>query len=81
MLDDPVLNSIATRIGCSVAQVCIAYALAKGLTVVTKTEREERMKENLQSIQVAAKLTNDDVQLIDSLNKNQRKFVDIYNIK
>ena len=80
-MDDPVLRSISTRIGCSVAQVCIAYALAKGLAVVTKTEKEERMKENLKSIEVSEKLTNDDIQVIDTLQKNQRKYVDIYNIK
>ena len=78
VLDDPTLNTIATRLGCSVAQVCIGYALAKGLAVSTKTEKEERMKENLSSIEVAAKLTHEDVKLIDSLNINQRTFWDPY---
>ena len=61
--------------------MCIAYALVKGLAVVTKTEKQERMKENLKSMEVVEKLSNDDVQLIDTLNRDQRKFVDIYNIK
>ena len=78
VLDDPLLKNIATKIGCTTAQVCIGYALVRGLAVVTKTEKEERMKENLQSIQIAEKITKDDIKLIDTLNKNQRKFWDPY---
>ena len=80
VLEDPVIKKIATRIGCTPAQVCIAFALAKGLAVVTKTEKETRMKENLESIEFAKKLTAEDIQLIDSLNKNLRKFWDVYAI-
>ena len=50
VLDDPEIRNIATRIGCTTAQLCIGYALAKGLSVVTKTEKESRMRENLDSI-------------------------------
>ena len=78
VLEDPTLKAIATRESCSTAQVCIGYALAKGLAVVTKSEKEERMRENLNSINLASKLTNEDVKLIDSLNKNQRLFWDPY---
>ena len=60
--------------------MCIAFALAKGLAVVTKTEKETRMKENLESIDVAGKLTQEDIQLMDTLNKNLRKFWDVYAI-
>ena len=80
VLQDPVIKEIASRIGCTPAQVCIAFALAKGLAVVTKTEKETRMKENLDSIEVAKKLTAEDIQLVDTLNKNLRKFWDVYAI-
>ena len=80
VLQDPVIKEIASRIGCTPAQVCIAFALAKGLAVVTKTEKETRMKENLDSIEVARKLTAEDIQLMDTLNKNLRKFWDVYAI-
>ena len=80
VLQDPVIKTIASRIGCTPAQVCIAFALAKGLAVVTKTEKETRMKENLDSIEVAKKLTAEDIQIIDTLNKNLRKFWDVYAI-
>ena len=48
--------------------------------MVTKTEKETRMKENLESIEVAKKLTAEDIRLIDTLNKNLRKFWDVYAI-
>jgi len=80
VLQDPVIKTIASRIECTPAQVCIAFALAKGLAVVTKTEKETRMKENLESIEVAKKLTAEDIQIIDTLNKNLRKFWDVYAI-
>ena len=78
VLEDPTLKTIATREGCSTAQICIGYALAKGLAVVTKSEKEERMMENLNSINYASKLADEDVKLIDSFNKNQRLFWDPY---
>ena len=80
-MDDPVIKKIAERIGCTGAQVCIGYALAKDVVVVTKTEKAERMKENLDSIKIAKMLSNDDITAIDKLNKNQRNFVDVYSIK
>ena len=81
VLDDPVITKLATRIGCTSAQVCIGYALAKGLAVVTKTEKETRMKENLASIEIAKQLSKDDVSLIDTLDRNLRKFWDVYDIE
>lgn len=81
VLDDPVITKLATRIGCTSAQVCIGYALAKGLAVVTKTEKESRMKENLASIEIAKQLSEDDVSLIDTLDRNLRKFWDVYDIE
>ena len=81
VLDDPVITKLATRIGCTSAQVCIGYALAKGLAVVTKTEKETRMKENLASIEIAKQLSEDDVSLIDTLDRNLRKFWDVYDIE
>ena len=78
VLEDPTLKTIAIRVGCSTAQVCIGYALAKGLAVITKSEKEERMTENMNSMNFASKLTDEDVKLIDSLNKNQRLFWDPY---
>ena len=79
--DDPVITKISQRIGCTGAQVCIGYALAKDVVVVTKTEKIERMKENLESIEISKMLTKDDIEAINKLNRNQRKFMDVYSIK
>ena len=44
----------------------------------TKTEKEERMKENLESTKIADKLTNEDIETINQLNKDMRKFWNPY---
>ena len=78
LLEDPVLLSIAQKHGCTVAQICIGYALRKNVAVVTKTEKEERMKENLKSCKIAERLENQDIAKMDMMNKDLRKFWDPY---
>ena len=70
--------SLAQTLNCTVAQLALAWALDKGVAVVTKTENESRMKENLLATQV--KLTASQIQTIDQLNKNQRLFWNPYAI-
>ena len=79
VLEDETLVKLAQELGCTVAQVCLAWALAKGVAVVTKTENEQRMKENLLATQV--KLSSSQIQAIDKLNKNQRLFWNPYEIQ
>ena len=55
--------------------------MAKGLAVVTKTENESRMKDNLKALDLSKKLQIEDLNMIDNLNRNQRNHVDIYNLK
>ena len=38
VLDDPLLKEISDKIGCTVGQLCIAWALRKGVAVATKVE-------------------------------------------
>lgn len=80
LLEDSTLKSIATKKECTVGQLCIGYAIAKGVAVVTKTEKEERMKENLHSTEIAKQLTKEDIKIIDSLNRDMRKFWDPYSV-
>ena len=75
------IAEISKKYKISNAQVCVGYALAKGLAVVTKTENEARMKNNLQSSELSGELKKEDLDLIDTLNRNQRNHVDIYNLK
>ena len=61
------------------AQVAIAWALSKGVSMSTKTEKEHRMRENLDGTKV--KLTPDEIAAIDKLNISQRVFRNPYDIK
>ena len=79
-MDDPVLKDIADRIGCGIGQLCIAWALKKGIAVSTKTEKEKRMTENLQSSDFVAKIKEEDMKRIGELNANLRKYFEPYSI-
>ena len=59
--------------------MAISWALSKGVSISTKTEKEHRMKENLGGATV--KLEEEDIQAIDKLNINQRVFWNPYDIK
>ena len=59
--------------------MAISWALSKGVSISTKTEKEHRMKENLSG--AAVKLEQEDIQAIDKLNINQRVFWNPYDIK
>jgi len=78
VLDDPVLMEIAAKIGCTVGQLCIAWALRRRVAVATKTEREARLIENLAATNFASKITEEDMVKIGSLNLNLRKFHEPY---
>ena len=78
VLDDPVLKEIAGKMGCSLGQLCIAWALRRHVAVCTKTKREKRMMENLESSNFADKITEEDMKKIGELNANLRKYLDPY---
>jgi D-xylose reductase len=70
VLEQPVVRKIATRLGKTPAQVVLAWGINRGTSVIPKSSRVERLKENLasQSIQ----LTDADIQAISALDRNQR---------
>ena len=80
VLKEPVLIEIAARRGCTVGQLCISWALRKHVAVCTKTEKESRMTENLESLKFASALTEEDMEKIGALNINLRKYVKLYGI-
>ena len=80
VLKEPVLIEIAARRGCTVGQLCIAWALRMHVAVCTKTEKESRMTENLESLKFASALTEEDMGKIGALNINLRKYVKLYGI-
>ena len=61
------IGEIAARLGVSWAQVVIAWHLASGRIVFPKSNRRERMEENLAA--AAVQLTADDVAAIDALDQ------------
>ncbi|WP_049215409.1 aldo/keto reductase [Alloscardovia omnicolens] len=60
------LEQIAARHNASVAQVILAWHLAKNIIIIPKSAHKERLAENLESRSI--KLTADDIAFIDSLN-------------
>ena len=78
-LEDPIIKSIALANDCTAAQVCMSWILSKGFALVTKTQNQGRMKENLESQKI--KISKEDVEKIDKLTEfNQRLFFDNYEV-
>lgn len=70
VVDHPKLKEIATRLGKSPAQVVTAWLLQRGVIVIPKSVKEERIKQNLDVYGIA--LTDEDVSAINALNANCR---------
>jgi len=69
------LAGIAERHKCSAAQVALKYQLTKGVAIIPKSSKQERMIENLKAAEV--NLTSEDIADIDKLDTNTR-FCDIF---
>jgi len=67
---DETLTAIAEKHKCTVAQVALKYQLNRGVCVIPKSARRERMIENFQAVNV--KLTREDMTEIDKLDNNIR---------
>lgn len=72
VLDDAVLQSIASRHDATVAQVCIAWALQRGCSVVAKSTSKVHLKENMASIELT--LTDEEMKEIAALDRGYRFF-------
>ncbi|KAM8973036.1 estradiol 17 beta-dehydrogenase 5-like isoform 2-T2 [Pelodytes ibericus] len=70
LLEDPVLNSIATKHRKSPAQVALRYHLQCGAVVLAKSFSSERIKENFQVFDF--QLTPEDMAALEGLNRNLR---------
>ncbi len=69
-LESPVVTGIAATHGATPAQVVLARHLALGHIVIPKTERPERMRENLGALELA--LTPDEVDRMSGLDAGNR---------
>jgi D-xylose reductase len=69
-MDQPIVKQIAKRLGKTPAQVLLAWGINRGTSVIPKSSRVERLRENLAAQEI--KLSPDDIQAISSLDRNQR---------
>ena len=70
LLDNPVINSIAQRRGCTPAQVLIAWHAQRGISTIPKSVTPSRLRENLAAAEI--KLSQADMEQIAGLNQNYR---------
>ena len=73
VLEDPVLGEIAAAKGKSPAQIAIAWAVKRGTVPLVKTQRRERLPENINVFE-DVELSEAEVARIDALNRNERYF-------
>ncbi|XP_075711920.1 prostaglandin-E(2) 9-reductase-like isoform X2 [Rhinoderma darwinii] len=74
LLEDPVLNAIAKKYGRSPAQVAMRHMLQRGIVVLAKSFKAERIKQNLEVFEFV--LSEEEMKTLNGLNQN-RRFVDI----
>eukprot|EP00927_Polykrikos_kofoidii_P054342 TRINITY_DN4876_c0_g1_i1.p1 TRINITY_DN4876_c0_g1~~TRINITY_DN4876_c0_g1_i1.p1 ORF type:complete len:331 (+),score=56.29 TRINITY_DN4876_c0_g1_i1:97-1089(+) len=67
---DAVIEEISTTKGQSPGQVCLRYLLQRGVSVVPKSVRPERLRENLDVFGFS--LTDDEMTRIAALDRNRR---------
>lgn len=70
LLNDPVIEKIASRNRISPAQVLIGWAVQRGTSVIPKSVRKERLVENLDADRVS--LSEQDLEEIAMLDKHRR---------
>jgi 2,5-diketo-D-gluconate reductase A len=70
VLDDPVVRSIADRLGKSAAQVVLRWHIERGDVVFPKSTRPERIAENIDIFDFG--LTQADIAAITALNRDER---------
>ncbi|XP_056373654.1 aldo-keto reductase family 1 member C3-like isoform X2 [Hyla sarda] len=70
LLEDPILNAIADKLGRTPAQVAMRYLLQRGIVVLAKSFTPARIKQNLQVLDF--QLSEEDMTSLDGLNKNLR---------
>jgi len=72
LLQDPTILTLAERRGATPAQVLIQWGMARGVSVIPKSVRPERLAENLAASEV--QLSAEDLAQIASLDRHRRYF-------
>ncbi|TJZ92569.1 aldo/keto reductase [Paracoccus gahaiensis] len=66
----PAVTGPAARLGCSAAQMILAWHLQHGLSVIPKSENPDRLAENLAALEI--RLTEAEIAAIDALDRGHR---------
>ena len=66
VLNNPVVESVAEKHGITAGQAVLAYLLNKGISVIPKSSRRERLAENFAAADV--ELSSEDVAVLDALD-------------
>lgn len=69
-LNHPVVEDVAKRLGKSIAQVMLRWAIQHGIVVLPKSQRQERIIENSQIFDI--EIPEEDMRILDGLNENYR---------
>ncbi|KAF7846212.1 hypothetical protein BT93_L4834 [Corymbia citriodora subsp. variegata] len=69
-LDDAVVKDVAEKLGKSEAQVVLRWCLQSGVVVIPKSDRESRIKENMEVF--GWELGREDMERIDGLDEGQK---------
>lgn len=78
VMEDPAIKELAAKHSVSAAQICIAFQLFRGLSVIPKTVTKERVHQNLAATKV--KLTQEDMERLYANNRNVR-YVRLFMVK
>jgi D-xylose reductase len=70
VIEQPLIQQIARQVDRTPAQVVLRWGVQRGTAVIPKTERIERLKENLSLFDF--ELTQEQMELISGLDRNQR---------
>ena len=76
-LELPVIKELAKKYESSEAQIIISWLLERGLIVIPKATSPQRIKENYKSLEI--KLSNEDIEKMNSLDKNERMITPSWN--
>lgn len=70
LFENEILKNLAENKSCSTAQIMLAWAVNRGTSVIPKSVRPERLKENLEAADIEFSAT--DMSLLASVNLNYR---------
>ena len=75
VLDNAVVSEIAGRIGCTPAQVVLAWHVAQGVVPVARSANPTRQAENLAALDVT--LSGEDIEALNSLDRGESAARDV----